>query len=251
MRRLAIHIVLSWPYGISTTRKLRRKKMKRVFLLVLLIVMWLFLALSLQSQAQNSKLNAKPKVTVSATGTADPSVALSCTPPAAGVKPDSYNFYRSTTSGGPYTKVGASGSCAYTDATALFATTYYYVATSVNSTTCPSGQTCESGYSNQATAVVGSNPIPNPPTGLTVGTILLSSVPLSWQENGKYTAFRVYRQPVAKTKWTTVATGIKTTSWTNVNVPKGSFNYEVRAVNNVKGTVYLSNPSNVVTATVQ
>lgn len=269
-----------------------------------------------------------------------PSVSLTCTPPSGSPAPaNAFNFYRSTVNGGPYTKLTASpvSTCAYTDSTVVNSTTYYYVATSVNLTTCPTGQVCESGNSNQATAVIpsplqitttslpaggvsvaynqtlvatgGTTPytwavtagtlptgltlstagvisgtptatgtfnftvqvtdaasftatagltitvavvIPSPPTGLTVGTIVASSVPLSWRETPPYTAFRIYRKPIAKTNWTTIATGIKTKSYTDSQKKyKGSYNYEVRAVNNVKGTVYLSSPSNVVTAAIQ
>jgi len=64
-----------------------------------------------------------------------------------------YNIYRGTVSGGPYTMVNTSldSTTAYTDSTVASGQTYYYVATSVNS------ESEESGYSNQATAV-----IPNP-----------------------------------------------------------------------------------------
>ena len=62
-----------------------------------------------------------------------------------------YNVYRSTISGGPYSKINTGGlvaSTTYSDTTVALGTTYYYVTTSVNS----SNQ--ESGYSNQAEAVV-------------------------------------------------------------------------------------------------
>ena len=64
-----------------------------------------------------------------------------------------YNIYRGTVSGGPYSMINSSldSSTAYTDSTVTSGTTYYYVATAVNSSSE------ESGYSNQATAV-----IPNP-----------------------------------------------------------------------------------------
>ena len=61
-----------------------------------------------------------------------------------------YNIYRSTASGGPYTMINSSldSNTAYTDGTVVSGTTYYYVATAVNSSSE------ESGYSNQATAVI-------------------------------------------------------------------------------------------------
>ena len=64
-----------------------------------------------------------------------------------------YNVYRGTQNGGPYTKLNSSpeSATAYTDASVLSGTTYYYVATSVDS------NNVESTYSNQAIAQV-----PNP-----------------------------------------------------------------------------------------
>lgn len=73
---------------------------------------------------------------------------------AASISPNitGYNVYRGTTSGGPYTKVTATVTpgTSYTDSTVQAATTYYYVVTAVN------GSNQESGYSNQAQAVVPS-----------------------------------------------------------------------------------------------
>jgi hypothetical protein len=56
-----------------------------------------------------------------------------------------YNVYRSTTSGGPYTKINSSldPSTTYTDSTVQNGQIYYYVSTAVN------GAGTESGYSNQ------------------------------------------------------------------------------------------------------
>lgn len=61
-----------------------------------------------------------------------------------------YNIYRSTVSGGPYTKVNSTpvSGTTYTDQTVLGNTTYYYVATAVSSTGS------ESTYSNQVSASV-------------------------------------------------------------------------------------------------
>jgi Abnormal spindle-like microcephaly-assoc'd, ASPM-SPD-2-Hydin len=61
-----------------------------------------------------------------------------------------YNVYRGTQSGGPYQKLTSSPQpeTSYTDSSVLSATTYYYVATAVDS------QNVESTYSNQAQAAV-------------------------------------------------------------------------------------------------
>jgi hypothetical protein len=62
----------------------------------------------------------------------------------------SYNVYRATTSGGPYTKVGSVGVgvVSYIDSTALAGQTYFYVIRAVDSTNT------ESANSNEAQAVV-------------------------------------------------------------------------------------------------
>ena len=109
----------------------------------------------------------RAKVQTAASG---PSVSLTCTGPTSGTPANSFNFLSSLTNGGPYTLLGNVPTCAYTDTSQAFSTTVYYVAQSVNTATCPTG--CVSGNSNQATAVIPANPVPNPPTGLTVGTIV-------------------------------------------------------------------------------
>jgi fibronectin type 3 domain-containing protein len=61
-----------------------------------------------------------------------------------------YNVYRSSISGGPYTKLNSSldASTTFTDSSVLSGQTYYYVVTAVDS------NNVESLYSNQATAVI-------------------------------------------------------------------------------------------------
>ena len=76
----------------------------------------------------------------------------------------SYNIYRGTTSGGPYTPVNTSAITAtnYVDTTAAVSTTYYYVATAVLGSQ-------ESAYSNQASITTPATFPANPaaPSGLT------------------------------------------------------------------------------------
>ena len=61
-----------------------------------------------------------------------------------------YNIYRGTASGGPYTQLNSSlqPSTNYTDSSVQSSTTYFYVATAVDS------NSVESGFSNETTAVV-------------------------------------------------------------------------------------------------
>ena len=101
--------------------------------------------LSIQSTASDSTVD----VPLSGTGAAAHSVALSWTAStSSGIS--GYNIYRGVTSGGPYSKLNSAliSGIAYVDYSVEASTTYYYVATAVNS----SG--VESAYSNQATAVV-------------------------------------------------------------------------------------------------
>jgi len=64
-----------------------------------------------------------------------------------------YNIYRSTVSGGPYSKINSAldPNTSYTDSTVANGQTYYYVTTAVNS------NNEESTYSNQAQAVIPAN----------------------------------------------------------------------------------------------
>lgn len=88
-------------------------------------------------------------ITLSGTGqTTSYTVSLSWTASTSTVS--GYNVYRSTTSGSGYSRLNGSlvGAVSYTDTTVQNGVTYYYVTTAVDS----SGN--ESGYSNQATAVI-------------------------------------------------------------------------------------------------
>ena len=84
----------------------------------------------------------------SSSGTTSHNVTLSWNASSSPVS--GYNVYRGTASGGPYTKINPSLETAtvYTDSTVKGATTYYYVATSVDSSSD------ESAFSNQTTAIV-------------------------------------------------------------------------------------------------
>jgi hypothetical protein len=102
-------------------------------------------SLSFSSNASNS-----PAVqTMTGTGTAATQHTVDLTWNAS-TSAVGYNIYRSTVSGGPYTMINTSldSTTAYTDSTVVSGQTYYYVATAVNASSE------ESGYSNQATAVI-------------------------------------------------------------------------------------------------
>jgi hypothetical protein len=187
-----------------------------------------------------------------ATGVTSPSVALSCTPATTGGTATSFNFYRfqSTTATCPaspaYTKIGTGPTCAYTDSTVVDGTTYCYVATGLNA----SG---ESGNSNQVTATV---PVaaPNPPTGLTVGTITAKNVPLKWQAplgQPEYTliAYEVFRggTPTLPSPGMIALVPSSVTSFTDSGCG-GKCYYEIKSYS-ISGLKFVvSKPSNIVEA---
>ena len=220
------------------------------FLLAMLI------CLSITAVAQTKKLGA----TVNS-GVTPPSVTLSCAEPVGGGTVNSNNFYRGTVSGGPYTLVGSAVTCAFTDTTPLFNTTYYYTATAVNGgSTCPTGQTCESPYSNQAMAVVGSSPIPGAPTGLTVGTIIATNVPLDWSAPvdgltpASYGVYRCVKStcPAPPRIATVNRTAFTDTGCVPTNrVGRRTCYYEVRANDLIAGKLVTSGPSNIIEAIVR
>jgi hypothetical protein len=74
----------------------------------------------------------------------------SSSPDSAGYEIIGYNVFRSTTSGGPYTQLNSSlvAGTTYADTTVADGTTYYYVATAVDSSNA------QSGYSTQTGAVI-------------------------------------------------------------------------------------------------
>jgi len=210
----------------------------------------------LTAVAQTKKLGASVNTAVT-----PPSVTLSCTEAVGGGTVTSNNFYRGTVSGGPYALVGSAATCAFTDTTPLFNTTYYYIATAVNgSTTCPTGQTCESPYSNQVTAVVGASPIPGAPTGLTVGTIIATNVPLDWiapVDGLTPASYGVYRCVKSTCPAPPKIATVNSTAFTDTGcVPTNRVGiracyYEVRANDLIAGKLVTSGPSKIVEAIVR
>lgn len=207
---------------------------------LLLPFLLLFSGLAFSADALRARVNMPAGPTPTA-GT--PTVSLTCQPPTSGTTPTGYNFYRSSVSGGPYALLNSipEATCAYTDTTVSYATTYYYVATSVSGAYVSS-------YSNMVQAVIPQNPTPNPPTGLTVTSITTTNIQFKWTAPVGDTvyAYRMYRKPASRTWWTTYATGIKTTTFTDSNPLNTAADYEVKAVEVINGSNVLSGPSNVV-----
>lgn len=102
--------------------------------------------LAFASNAANSPT--VESVTGSGTTAVQHSVSLSWNPSTSSVV--GYNIYRGGTSGGPYSQLNSSlnATANYTDSSVQSGKTYYYVTTAVD------GSGAESGYSNQAQAII-------------------------------------------------------------------------------------------------
>src|SRR5215510_11585123 len=138
----------------------------------------------------------------------------------------SYNVKRSTTSGGPYTTI-ATGvtSTSFTNTGLTNGTTFFFVVSAVNAAG-------ESGNSNQASATPQNVQTPPPaPTGL-AATAGNAQVSLSWNASSGATSYNVKRSTTSGGPYTTIATGVTSTSFTNTGLTNGTtFFFVVSAVN--------------------
>ena len=137
-----------------------------------------------------------------------------------------YNLWRSTTSGGPYTLIAGNiggVNLGYTDNNVTNLTTYYYVVTAVNANGT-------SGSSVQFSATPQSPSAPTPPTGLTAipGD---GQVSLSWIGSSGATNYNIKRSTSSSGTYTTV-TNTASTSVVNTGLTDGTtYYFEVSALN--------------------
>jgi fibronectin type 3 domain-containing protein len=138
----------------------------------------------------------------------------------------SYNVKRSTTNGGPYTTI-ATGvtSTNFTNTQLVNGTTYFFVVSAVNSAG-------ESGNSNQASATPQNVQTPPPaPTGLTAAPGN-AQVTLNWNASSGASSYNVKRSTTSGGPYTTIATGVTSTSFTNTGLTNGTtYFFVVSAVN--------------------
>jgi fibronectin type 3 domain-containing protein len=134
----------------------------------------------------------------------------------------SYNIYRGTASGGPYTllnSISAAGGAIYSDNSAVATNTYFYVIRAVNS----SG--VESSNSNEAGALMATGPATL--TALNVA----NKVSLSWSAVGGATGYVIRRAPQSGGPYGILTTVGAVTSYQDSNIKNGiQYFYVVDAI---------------------
>lgn len=141
----------------------------------------------------------------------------------------SYNVYRSTTSGGPYSKVTPSGvpMPSFTNTGLTDGTTYYYVVTAVNS----GG---ESGDSSQVSATPTAVTAPAAPTGLTA-TAGNAQVALNWSISTGASSYKLYRSTVSGGPYSNIASSLSAPGYTDTGLTNGTTYYYVATAVNAGG----------------
>jgi len=135
----------------------------------------------------------------------------------------SYHVKRSTTTGGPYTQVGAPTSATFTDTGLTDGTKYFYVVSAVNA----SG---ESGNSTEVSATPTLPPPPATPTSLTA-TAGDTQIVLSWTAVTGATSYNVKRSSTTGGPYAGVGTPTSP-SFTDAGLTNGTkYFYVVSAVN--------------------
>ncbi|MBN1766242.1 MAG: hypothetical protein JW860_13360 [Sedimentisphaerales bacterium] len=134
---------------------------------------------------------------------------------------DSYNVYRSTTSGSGYSQIATDVSSSdYTDNSVANGTTYYYVVTAVDASSN------ESGFSNEASATPYVPTPPEAPTGL-IAIAGDDVVNLDWNDNSEpdLSHYKVYRS--TGVGYGQIATNVLVSNYTDNSVTNGIIYYYV------------------------
>jgi hypothetical protein len=145
---------------------------------------------------------------------------------AASATATSYNVKRSTTTGGPYTKISSPTATNFTDTNLANGTTYFYVVSAVNATG-------ESANSVQASATpVAPTQSPAAPTGL-IAAGGNAQVSLSWTASSGATSYPLKRSTTTGGPYTQISAPA-TTSFTDTGLTNGTtYFYVVSALNAV------------------
>jgi len=143
-----------------------------------------------------------------------------------------YTIYRSLVTGGPYTTVGTAPGPSYTDSALTNGTTYYYVVSSDNASGAGS-------YSSEVHATPNST-VPVAPLSLTA-TGTNGHIVLSWSASAGATGYNLLRSTANGGPYSSVASGLVTTSDTDSNVYSGFTYYYVVVATNAGGSSAYSN----------
>jgi endoglucanase len=130
-----------------------------------------------------------------------------------------YNVKRAVTYGGPYTVIANVTTTNCSDATAANDTSYYYAVSAVNA----AGESLNSPQANVAAQAFT-------PTGLSATPVSASQVSLDWNAFTNATSYNLKRSPVSGGPYTTFATGIVTTHYTDTVAVGMKFYYVVSAI---------------------
>jgi fibronectin type 3 domain-containing protein len=150
----------------------------------------------------------------------------------------SYNVKRSTVNGGSYTTI-ASGvtATAYSDTGLSAGTTYYYVVSAVVSGS-------EGLNSSQASALT----FPAAPTGLSAAALSSSQIKLTWTASSGAASYNVKSSTVSGGSYTTIATGVIGTTYTNSGRAASTTYYYVVSAVNAGGESDNSSPGGATTS---
>jgi fibronectin type 3 domain-containing protein len=140
----------------------------------------------------------------------------------------SYRIKRSAVTGGPYATIaaGANGT-SYSDSNLNSSTTYYYVLSALNG----SGESVDS-------AAIGVTTLTGPPAAPTGLSAILGTnqVTLSWMPTSGTTSYGVKRGTTSGGPYTTTATGLTSTTYTDTDVSHDTTYYYVVVATNGDGT---------------
>jgi fibronectin type 3 domain-containing protein len=147
-----------------------------------------------------------------------------------------YNVLRATSANGSYTTVASAlTGTSYNDTGLASGTTYYYVITATDG----SGSSANSTQVNAITA-------PASPSGVTA-TAGNGQVALSWTASTGATGYNVLRATSANGSYTTVASGVAGTSYTDTGLANGTTYYYAVAASNGSGSSSNSTQVNAIT----